>query len=345
MFFCFLSKTHLQNTKKRLISRSISIFIIFFSLSSCDGTISTPIKNWQLTAEGGYAGSLSHDGKWAIISSLNNGMSVWDLSLNNQVYRWSQQRASSDNIVNSIKISPNNSHVLTANRENIALWSLSSGESIGYWKVRESTIRDIAIANNGKYLLLGKTNSVVVHVNTQTGRRLEFLGHTEKINSVDLSINGRIAMSGGNDFVAYIWDANTGQVIFKFNHKSRVSKVALDPLGRFAFSADSMKSASVWNLKTGKLITRLKGTKRHEIYTTVRFSKNGKTMLTGAASSKVSLWDISTGERVNSWHVTPKKAKRPTGAVVYSLAFSDNSNILTLSSSGYAELWQLPMQN
>jgi WD40 repeat protein len=106
-----------------------------------------------------------------------------------------------------------------------------------------------------------------------------------------------------------------------------------------------MKSASVWNLKTGKLITRLKGTKRHEMYTTVRFSKNGKTMLTGAASSKVSLWDISTGERVNSWHVTPKKAKRPTGAVVYSLAFSDNSNILTLSSSGYAELWQLPMQN
>ena len=31
---------------------------------------------------------------------------------------------------------------------------------------------------------------------------------------------------------------------------------------------------------------------------------------------------------------------RPAGAVVYSVAFSDNNLILTESSSGYAELWQ-----
>jgi WD40 repeat protein len=344
LFFRFFPKTITKTYKKHNFVRFFTVFTCLVSLLACSPVTTKPIKNWQLAVDGAYAGSLSNDGKWAVISSIHHGMSVWDLSVNNRVYNWSQQQDNSDNIVSHIKISPNNSHVLTANRANFGLWNLQSGESIGYWKIRESTIRDVAIASNGKYLLLGKTNGVVVHVNTKTGRRLEFLGHTEKINTVDVSINGRIAMSGGNDFIAYIWDASSGQVIFQFNHTSRVSKVALDPLGRYAFSADSMKSASIWDLKTGKLITTLQGTKRHEVFSTVKFSKDGNTMLTGAASSKVSLWDIRTGKRLNNWHVTPKEAKRPTGAVVYSLAFSDNSNILTLSSSGYAELWQLPAQ-
>ena len=341
MFFQFILKMIINLLG---FLKLVAITAIYLTLIACSPKSDIPSTRFQLSIDGAYAGALSRDGQWAVVSSIHHGMSVWDLTKNQRVFNWSQQQNSSDNLVLSIKISPNNSHVLTANKENIALWNLQSGQSVGYWKTRESSIRDIAISNAGKYLLIGKANGVAVHVNTKTGRRLEFLGHTEKINSVDISRNGRIAISGGNDFIAYIWDAQTGQVIHKFNHTSRVSKVALDPQGRYAFSADSMKSANIWNLKTGKLITQLQGTKRHEVFSAIEFSKDGKTMLTGAASSKVSLWDITTGKRLYSWHVTPKEAKRPTGAVVYSLAFSDNTNIYTLSSSGYAELWKIPVQ-
>jgi WD40 repeat protein len=102
-----------------------------------------------------------------------------------------------------------------------------------------------------------------------------------------------------------------------------------------------MKSANIWDLKTGKLISRLQGTKRHEVFSSVRFSNDGKTLVTGAASKKVSIWDVTTGKRLNYWYVTPKESKRPTGAVVYSVTFRDNSHILTESSSGSAELWKI----
>ena len=39
-----------------------------------------------------------------------------------------------------------------------------------------------------------------IYVNLVTGRRLEFLAHNEKVNSVALSPNGRFALSGGNDY-------------------------------------------------------------------------------------------------------------------------------------------------
>lgn len=333
------------NNKKSLLSPlkiAVSVVITAVFISACTPSAEKPLQRFQHAVEGSYAGDISNDGKWSVISSIHHGISVWDLSKNALIYQWGQQQNSSDNLVLAVDISDTNSHALTASRENFALWNMKTGKSEGYWKVRESNIRDIAVSNNGDYLLIGKGNGTVVHVAVDTGRRLEFLGHKEKINTVDMMPNGRVAISGANDFIAYVWDTVSGQVIYQFNHTSRVSKVALDPLGRYAFSADSMKSAHIWDLKTGKLVTTLKGTKRHEVFSSVRFSPDGKTLVTGAASSKVSVWDIATGKRTANWHVTPKEAKRPTGAVVYGLAFSDNNTLFTISSSGYAELWQLP---
>ena len=152
--------------------------------------------------------------------------------------------------------------------------------------------------------------------------------------------NGRVALTGSNDFVAYAWDTQTGQVIYRFNHPSRVTMVALDPNGRYAFTADSKKSANIWDLKTGERISQLQYSVRQEVFSSVKFSPDGKHLLTGAPSRKVSIWDIASGNRLTSWRVTPKEANRPTGAVVYSAAFRDNSHIITESSSGFAELWQ-----
>jgi len=331
--------------KKRLLTVmkfSVTLLLSSFFLFACSPSGDKPIQRFQHAIEGSYAGNISNDGKWSVISSIHHGISVWDLEKNALTYQWSQKQDSSDNLVLAIDISDNNSHALTASRENFALWNMKTGQPEGYWKIRKSTIRDIAVSNNGNYLLLGKGDGVVVHVSVDTGRRLEFLGHKEKINTVDMLPNGRVAMSGGNDFIAYVWDTVSGQVIYQFNHTSRVSLVALGNQGRFAFSADSMKSAHIWNLKTGELISKLQGTKRHEVFSSVSFSPDGKTLVTGAASSKVSVWNIATGKRTASWHVTPKKANRPTGAVVYSLAFSDNATLVTESSSGYAERWHIP---
>ncbi len=324
------------------IYKASFLLLLNYLVSGCQPSIDKPLQRWQHAIEGSYAGEISRDGKFSVVSSIHHGISVWDLANHTRKYNWAQEQTSSDNLVLAIDISDNSSHALTANRKNFALWNLQDGKSEGYWQVRESTIRDIAISNNGNFLLIGKSNGTIVHLDVDTGRRLEFLGHKEKINNVDLLPNGRVAISGGNDFIAYVWDTSSGQVIYQFIHTSRVSKVALDPHGRYAFSADSMKAAHVWDLKTGKLITTLKGTKRHEVFSSVRFSPNGKTLITGAATRKVSIWDIATGERTAHWFVTPKNVKRPSGAVVYSVAFGDNETILTESSSGYAELWSMP---
>ncbi|XQW84786.1 WD40 repeat domain-containing protein [Thalassotalea piscium] len=325
---------------KRFYHQGICLILLVL-VASCQPDRKDPIQRWKHASEGAYAASLSNDGKYSVVSSIHQGIHVWDIKQNAIIYNWSQQQNDADNLVLSVDIANNNSHAVTASRTAFSIWNMSSGQSEGFWHISDTNIRDIAIANNASSVLIGQSNGVVLHVSPKTGRRLEFLGHKEKINSVDMLPNGRIAISGGNDFVAYVWDTQSGQVIYRFNHPSRVTYVALDPQGRFAFTADSKKSANIWNLKTGELISQLQYNNRQEVYSAVQFSEDGLFLATGAPSRKVSIWDLHTGKRLKSWRVTAKDENRPTGAVVYSIAFSDNSHILTESSSGYAELWPI----
>jgi len=330
----------------QIILRITLTLTFLFLISGCQPNTNKPIERWQQAVDGAYAADISRDAHYSIISSIHHGISLWDIKNNTLKFNWAQKQNSADNLVLLTDIADDNSYALTANRTDFALWDIKTGKSVGFWQVGSSNIRDISVANQGKYLLIGKANGKVEHITLATGRRLEFLGHQEKINSVDMLPNGRIAISGGNDFVAYVWDTKTGQVIYRFNHPTRVSKVALDSKGRYAFTADSRKSANIWDLKTGKLISQLKYSQRQAIFSAVRFSPNGKYLLTGAPSRTVSIWNVKTGERINKWQVTPKDGNRPTGAVVYGLAFGDNTpnkqSVYTISSSGYVELWQVP---
>ena len=270
--------------------RMLKPLFLLLLLSGCQPNGQAPEQRWQHAVEGAYAANISNDAKFSVVSSIHHGVSLWDLEKNSLKYSWSQQQSSADNLVLLADIADNNSHALIANRHDFSLWNIDNGQSEGFWSITESNIRDIAVSNNGDYLLVGQSNGKVVHVTIANGRRLEFLGHQEKINSVDMLPNGRVAISGSNDFVAYVWDTQSGQVIYRFNHPSRVTMVALDPKGRYAFTADSKKLANIWDLKTGALISKLKYFNRQEVFSSVQFSPDGTTLLTGAPSRKVSIW-------------------------------------------------------
>ncbi|MGL5331707.1 MAG: WD40 repeat domain-containing protein, partial [Aeromonas veronii] len=192
----------------------------------------------------------------------------------------------------------------------------------------------------GRYVLIGREDGKAEWLDTRSGRRLQFLGHTEQVNTVDLSANGRYALTGGNDYSAYLWDTRSGQVIWRFNHGGRVIMARLEPSGRYAFTADSSR-ASIWDLKTGKEVSQLQYDHRFEVYTSARFANDGKWLITGAPSRQLSLWQVSDGALLQSWRVSPQPKVKPPSAVVYGVALRDNSHLVSASSSGLAEIWTI----
>lgn len=308
-------------------------------LVACTGG-SAPVAQWKLAPNGAYAADLTEDGRLAVVSTVDRGVLVWDLAQNAVRYQW-QHKEGAANDVFLVRISASGTHAVTAGRNDFVIWDLETGKAVGYYSQTESSIRDIAISSYGRYVLIGRSDGKVEHVDLMTGRRLEFLGHTEKINSVDLSPNGRYALTGGNDYATYLWNTQSGQVIWRFNHGSRVSKVALDPKGRYAFTADSQSKANIWSLKDGNLLSQLKIPARQLIFSAVRFANDGKWLMTGSPARRLQLWDVLTGQQLKAWQVSARNKLRPSGGVIYSVALQDDNRIITASSSGLAEAWSV----
>ena len=57
------------------------------------------------------------------------------------------------------------------------------------------------------------------------------------------------------------------------------------------------------------------------IFTAVRFNEAGTLLATGSPNRLVDLWQLSSGEQIQSWHVTPREGSRPKSAVVLDVAF------------------------
>jgi WD40 repeat protein len=309
-------------------------------LFACGGSSDVPISSVSHAENVADAANISADASISVVSDLSSGITVWDLHSNEKKYVWSQE-GDDINLVTNIHIAFDNSYVVTADRTAFTVWNLTDGEPEGFWRIDEASIRDVAISNQGRGVLVGRGNGKVMFFEPKTSRRIEFLGHQEKVNSVDISPNGFYALSGGNDYVAYLWDTRTGQVVYKFDHPSRVTKVSLDDQGRYAFTADSKRHARIWDLATGAEVSNLQYNARQRIFTTAVFSDDGKYLLTGSPAKRMNLWDVKTGSELNEWRVSPREGSQPPTAVVYAVGFVNNQEILSESSSGLLEKWKI----
>jgi WD40 repeat protein len=184
---------------------------------------------------------------------------------------------------------------------------------------------------------------MVMFFEPETGRSLEFLGHEEKVNSVDISPNGKYALTGSNDYKAYLWSTETGQIVHVFNHANRVTKVAIDDDARFLFTSDSQDDSQIWDAQTGKAISQLHFIERQWVFTSAKFSQDGRFLLTGSPAKRLALWDVQTGRAIKEWRVAASDGPAPQSAVVYGIGFLNNE-VISISSSGNLEHWNFQEQ-
>ncbi|MDC0612302.1 hypothetical protein OAP63_16350 [Vibrio sp.] len=323
----------------RTFSLYTTVFFVSMLLNGCFLS-SSPTKKWLIEPNGATAFGLSRDARFALTYSDENQIVLWDLKENKLLAHLGpldQQKST----VSFIKISDNERYAVTASQTTFSVWDLAWSQSKGLWSISDALIRDIDISNDGQQVLLGLSNGKAIYVDLVSGRRLEFLAHQEKVNSVAISPNGQYALSGGNDYKAYFWSTKTGQILETFPHDQRIVRVALQRDGEYAFTSDGGNSGKIWSLKTGKKISELHSFARQLIFSFARFSDDGKRLVTGTPASQLILWDTLSGDKIDEFTVEAKKDTRPQSAVVYDAAFSSEHKIVSGSSSGIAEAWEI----
>lgn len=315
----------------------LSIILALFILTGCFFSGSES-QRWELAPEGATSFSLSRDGRFALFHSTHQGIVLWDLQQNKRLADFGSQDPHHNPVLSS-RISDNQRYAITATAQNFAIWDLAWGQSEGLWSISDGIIRDVDIANNGQHVLLGLSNGKALYVDLGTGRRLEFLAHREKVNSVALSANGQYALSGGNDHNAYLWETQSGQVIYQFAHSSRISRVALQRDGNLALTADGGNDIYLWNLDSGDKQAELAVRLRQQNLSSARFSDDGRLLATGTPARRIELWDTTSGENLGRWEAAPQQDTRPPAAVVYDVAITPDGQVVSGTSAGIAQAW------
>lgn len=311
------------------------IFIFFSACQSGDESVAEA----QHSAIGTLDATISRDSKYAIVSSVNHGVGYWDLSENSLLFNWKHSDKQEDGII-ATNISADSSRAITADSRNFSIWNTTSGKAYGYWRA-PARIRAVAISNKGRFVLLGLEDGRAIHIDMNTGRRLEFTGHREEaVASVDLSANGLWAFTGGADYRAILWNTKTGKPKRLFEHTTRVTKLLLSTSGQQAFTTGTRGNAFIWDLTTGVQTARLALDQREYIIVSARFSHDDQLLVTGAPGRDISLWDTKSGERLSQWRARTRNQWKPSGAIVYAVGFSlDDQFIFSESSAGFGEKW------
>ncbi len=213
------------------------------------------------------------------------------------------------------------------------------------------TISSVAYRPDGKTIIIGSHDNVArtFDLDRPGVRKLKLEGHTHCVTSVAYSPDGRTILTGSWDNTARVWNAATGkQLLLLKGHNSVVSSVAFSPDGTMLLTGSYDSTARLWDIRTGKELRVLAGqpttyyTKLPQGVTilnsvshcisSVAFSPDGSTILTGSYDNTACLWNSSTGELLQSF-------SGHTGCIT-SVAFSaDGKTILTGSSDGTAGLW------
>lgn len=307
------------------------------TLTACEQSLS-PNQQLEVASNGIYAGTLSEDGRYTVIGSIQHGGSMWSLSDGERLFNWNHQ-SEEPSILISADIEPSGNWALTSETHTLVLWDMNTGNSARFWTA-PAEILDLELANGGRYALLGQTDHSAVIFNVIKGGIVRTFNHEGRVRSVDLSQDGRLAITGSEDQTAVIWKVDNGEKLFTIYHEEDVQQVAISPDGKLVFTSAKYDRAEIWDVDSKKLLLNLplskEKLKRGLEVTAVRFSEDGKQLLIGFSNQKVELWNVDSHAVLKSWKLTKRHKWQPSSVNAIDVSFSAQANrYIAIGSNGY----------
>ncbi|REJ90925.1 MAG: DUF1080 domain-containing protein, partial [Planctomycetota bacterium] len=124
--------------------------------------------------------------------------------------------------------------------------------------------------------------------------------HEERIHDIAVTPDGKYFLTGSNDKLLKLWEFETGNEVLARDaarHKS-VGAIDVSSDGRLVATAGDNRVA-LWRLPEVELVREFDGHDGH--LTSIQFSPDDSLLVTGDADSTVRLWDIETGEELQTW--------------------------------------------
>jgi WD40 repeat protein len=313
----------------------------------------------ELVLQTGHFGGLwsvafSPDGKRILTGGTDNAAILWDAAKATVVRRLVGHTGG----IESVAFSRDGKWILTGSSDDTAiLWDAATGTKLRVFRGGQGRV---ALSPDGRFVLMDSLDKTATLWDVATGKvlrsfegdpvaRRRRIAAAEKqitrqcaeVDAVGFSADGKRVVTGEAGNQAILWDATTGQQLRTLNgHRGLVSTVTFSPDGKTILTGAWDNTAILWDADTGAKLRTINVHARglsfffpdNHYVTSVAFSPDGKSVLTGSWDCTAVLTNLATGKET--------VFKEGHEDFVTAVAFSpDGKSVLTGSRTGGAILW------
>lgn len=279
--------------------------------------------------------SFSPDGTWVALASDDKRVWVWDLKSG-----LPRQRMLHDGFVLKSKISPNGQWIAsTGYDQTVRVWDAFSGSQM-LQAVLDDIGSALAIAPDGRSVVAGdRSGNITIWDLSSLEARIGYVEFPEYVHEVHLSADAKSLFANSDDRVIWSIELDNllkrqaplpGEALLTAGGLTYNLDVSSD--GKLVAAAQSQDNKAIlFNLQTKTTFLLQPAAS----VTGVAFAPDGSLLAVSDKSGKVSLWNVSNGE---------KQSEFLADSAVLSVAFSPDGTKLVGGLDGRANtvVWDLP---
>ena len=224
------------------------------------------------------------------------------------------------------------------------VYSLDDGNLVTALEGHTNLVTSVLLSHDGQMAVTGSSDQTVKVWQAQTGRLLKtfniydgFFNDQQGVNALYLTRDKKKLYTGGLDRVLKEWDLSTGELSGEFPppddgmKNTFITAIDVDEARGRLVSSDNRAALRIWDLKT-KSCLKVFNVPGKNLFD-IKFSKNGRYLLSGDSQEQVILWNLEDGSPV----FTKWGHKWRTSRCEYS---HDNTFFLTGGWSDGLKLWE-----
>ncbi|MFE2548128.1 tetratricopeptide repeat protein [Streptomyces sp. NPDC059355] len=286
----------------------------------------------------GRAVDLTRDAALGVYGDVDKRIQVWDLASGTRL----RVIETGGRPLETLRLSADGTRVVSGSASGIQTWSVSSGRCLSTLPVGRGNGIRVAIDPAARLAMaVNRVTATMTLWDLCEGRRLRVLPMPERlVTSLAFDAAGRRVVTAGDDKVARLWDLDSGECVRAVRIESALTaKVCPSPDGTLIVAAEAVRSGEelhgrirVWDTSGGEQVRTFETHPRQASH--LRFSADGRHLLTGGTGSAARVWDVATGRclRILDGHMKTVTALAVT---------PDAGFVLTADRDESLRLWEL----
>ena len=233
----------------------------------------------------------------------------------------------------SVAFSPDGSTLASSSKDyTVILWDTTSWTELKTLAVFTNQVNCVAFSPDGKTMASGSGQGITLWDTATWTIRQTLTDHTGAVSSLAFSLDGRKLASGSNDKTIILWDTTSySKLLTLYDHTWMVWSLAFSPDGRTLASSGYKESTiMVHDTTSGTLMQTLVGSSG-DVYS-VDFSPDGHTLASASDKELITLWDITSWKKEQTFTPGTYVAFSPDGHTLASGSFNGHVTLWDVSS-------------